>query len=611
MPIKDAALEDTTPVGDIPVLQSVTATSNLPPTQQSLNAAGFSLEQKRYLAEAVANLNIHLALGAGQSNQEAQEPMFWGTPIEDLCKEENAKYETHVLDLWDQIVEHNDANKIAEGITQFMFRHWGVFNVEPASPGYMCRLRLPSCMLRGDQMVALGDIAEHIAGGYAHITTRGSIQFREIKPNRILDLLAALYDFGMSCKGSGADSARNITASPLAGIDSQEVYDLHKYGIHLSHRIVNTRDLNGLPRKFNISFDNAGSISCLSDTNDVGFLAVKVTDNPQGIEPGVYCRLFLGGITGHEDFAKDTGMICLPEDTPEISEAILRVFLEHGDRTNRKKARFKYVLDAHGFDWVCEKIQEKLVEMGKDIKLMALSAEFEQPRPEVKRQAHIGVHSQAQQGLSYIGVALKMGRLSPEQLRLLGRVAMQYGNNDVRLTVWQNAIIANVPDDKVAEAVAAIEALDMPTSANAFAAGAVACTGKWACKLANAYTKEDGLAIVEHLQSRYTLDQPINIHLTGCPNSCAQHYISDIGLIGTSAEDGSEGYNVFVGGGTDQDRGLGRLLCGPIASRDICQLADKVIGNYLNTRNQDESFIQFTHRHSQQALQDILLADLT
>lgn len=610
MPVKEVTLSKNA-LDDTSIIGSVASAITNHKVPQTLNAQGFSLEQKRYLAQAVAQLNIHLALGGEQSSEEVQEDNFWGTPIEDLCKEENAKYETHVLDIWDQIVEHNDANQIAEGITQFMFRHWGVFNVEPACPGYMCRLRLPACMLRGDQMLALGDIAENIAGGYAHVTTRGSLQFREIKPNRVLDLLAALYDFGMSCKGSGADSARNITASPLAGIDQDEVADLHKYGIQLSHRILNTKDLNGLPRKFNISFDNAGSISCLSDTNDVGFLAVKVKDNPQGVEPGIYCRLFLGGITGHEDFARDTGFICEPKDTPEISEAILRVFLEHGDRTNRKKARFKYVLDTHGFDWVCERIQEKLEQMGKSITLTSLSAEFEAPRPPVKRQAHIGVHKQSQAGLNYIGVALKLGRLSPEQTRRLGEVAMRYGNNDVRLTVWQNAIIPNVPDDKVAAAIKEIEALDMSVSANAFAAGAVACTGKWACKLANAYTKEDGTAIVNHLQAKYELDQPINIHLTGCPNSCAQHYISDIGMVGTSAEDGSEGYNVFVGGGTDQDRGLGRLLCGPIAARDICQLSEKIIGNYLRVRKDNESFIHFTQRLEQQQLQDMLLVDLT
>ena len=577
----------------------------------SSKVKGFTDEQKRYLADTLVKLNLHLALGGGQDEAQQSGPeAFWGTPVEDLCKEERTKYETHVLDIWDQIVAHNNANQIAEGITQFMFRHYGVFNVEPNSPGYMCRLRIPSCKMRGDQMIAMGDLSEDVGGGYAHVTTRGNLQIREIQPNRVLDLFAGLYDMGLSCKGSGADSARNITASPTAGFDQLELIDLHSYGIDLSHRILNTRDLHGLPRKFNFSFDNGGSISCVSDTNDVGFVAVKVEDNPQGVEPGIYCRLILGGITGHEDFARDTGFVCRPEDTPEISEAILRVFLEHGDRTNRKKARFKYVLDEHGFDWVCERIQEKLDASGHGAQLIPLSQEFEASRAPINRQGHIGIHKQSQEGLNYVGVALKLGRLSPEQMRGLGEIAQKYGKNDIRLTVWQNLLIPHIKDADIESVVQAIEALGLSTSATAFEAGAIACTGRWGCKLANAYTKQDAEAIVDHLNARYELDQPINIHLTGCPNSCAQHYIGDIGMIGTTATDGSEGYNVFVGGGTDQDQGLGRFLCGPIASRDACAISEKIVGNYLAKRSDNESFLAFSLRHEEAQLQNILLEEI-
>ena len=505
---------------------------------------GFSAEQKQYLADMLTKLNLHLLLGDKQGSAEPAGPeTFWGTEIEDLCKEEKAKYETHVLDIWEQIVEHNSANKIAEGITQFMFRHYGIFNVEPNSEGYMCRLRIPSCKLRGDQLIGLGNMAEDVAGGYAHVTTRGNLQFREIMPDRVMDLFAGLYDIGLSCKGTGADSARNITASPTAGFDPLEVTDLHRYGLDLSHRILNTRDLHGLPRKFNFCFDNAGSISCVSDTNDVGFVAVTVLANDAAVEPGIYCRLLLGGITGHEDFARDTGIICKPEDTPEISEAILRVFLKYGDRTNRKKSRFKYVLDEHGFAWVCARIQDELDQFGHGVKLIPLQQRFDAPRAKINRQGHVGVHPQAQQGLNYIGVALKLGFLSPAHMRGLGAIAQKYGCNDIRLTVWQNLLIPGISDANVAAALTEIEALGLSVDATAFSAGAIACTGRWGCKLANAYTKQDGEALIDHLEARFELDQPINIHLTGCSNSCAQHYIGDIGLIGTTAEDGSEGYN--------------------------------------------------------------------
>lgn len=566
---------------------------------------GFTPEQTQYLSELLAKLNLHRAFEGGGKKEEPE--ALYGTPIEDLCKEELAKYERHPLDIWDQIVQFNNRNQIAEGIDQFMFRHFGIFNVEPNSQGYMCRLRIPSCKMRGDQLSMLGDIAENVAGGYAHVTTRGNFQLREIAPNRVLDLFAGLYDAGLSCKGSGADSARNITASPTAGFDESELIDLHQYGIHLSHRILNTRDLHGLPRKFNISFDNGGSISCVSDTNDIGYLAVKVKENPVGVEPGIYCRILLGGITGHLDFARDTGVVCQPEDTPEISEAMLRVYIEHADRTNRKKARLKYVLDKHGFDWFIERTQEKLDEFGNGVQLMRLSQEYDAPRSPIKRQGHIGVHAQKQSGLNYVGVALELGRMSPEQMRAIGAIAQKYGKNDIRLTVWQNLLIPHIRDEDVAAVSAEIEALGLSVNASSFAAGAIACTGRWGCKFAGAYTKQDATRLVKHLEAKYELDQPINIHLTGCHHTCAQHYIGDIGMIGAATADGKEGYNIVLGGGSDSDQGIAKDFVGPVAADDICDLVDHVISRYLESRDSGESFLSFTRRHDIDTLKSLLL----
>ncbi len=566
---------------------------------------GFTAEQQQYLTDVLTKLNLHRAFqGSAKKEQPAN---VYGTPVDELSKEELAKYKRHPMDIWQQIVELNDRNQIAEGIDQFMFRHFGVFNVEPNSPGYMCRLRIPSCKLRGDQLVRLGDLSEDVAGGYSHVTTRGNLQFREIAPNRVLDLFAGLYDTGLSCKGTGADSARNITASPTAGFDPLELIDLSAHGIRLSHRILNTRDLHGLPRKFNICFDNGGSISCVSDTNDIGYLAVKIDTNDREIEPGIYCRILLGGITGHLDFARDTGVICRPEDTPEISEAMLRVYIEHGDRTNRKKARLKYVLDKHGFDWFIERTQEKLDAWGRGVKLLRLEEKYDAPRAPINRQGHIGVHPQSQKGLNYIGVALELGKLTPEQMRGLGDIALKFGSNDIRLTVWQNILIPDISDADVATVVAEIERLGLSVDASSFAAGAIACTGKWGCKFAGAYTKQDAARLVKHLESKFTLDNPINIHLTGCHHSCAQHYIGDIGMIGAAASDGRDGYNIVLGGGSDQDQGIAEDFCGPIAAEDICAVLENIIQSYLNVRSDNETFLAFTRRHSIEDLKSILL----
>ena len=568
---------------------------------------GFSKEQQEYLAGVLMDMNLHRFLSpAGPSPAETEPETVYGVALEDLCKEEIAKYETPPLDIWRQLEEWTAADQMAEGLDQFLLRHLGFFNVTPNSPGYMMRLRAPACQLTAHQMRVLADCAKEYAGGYAHVTTRGSLQLREIKSRSVIDLIAKMETANLTAQGTGADSARNLTVSPSAGFDIDELCDMTPQAKRLSMRILRTRELQGIPRKFNISFDNAGRLSCLSDTNDIGFLAVIVDENDQGVEPGLWCRIALGGITGHKDFARDTGLLCRPEETVDVAEAMLRVFVEHGDRTNRKKARLKYLLEKNGVAWFLEKSQEKLDSFPSKIQLTQLDIKFDRPRTPIDRQGHIGVHPQEQPGLNYIGVALELGRLSPEQMQVLADVAEKYGDGDIRLTVWQNPIIPHIPEAQVHDACAEIEAAGMFTRASAFAAGAVACTGKWGCKMAAAYTKQDALDLVRHLEARFTLDSPINIHLTGCANSCAQHYIGDIGLMGVAAPGGGEGYTIVVGGGSDSDQGLARPLCGPVPAADIHQIIEHVVGSYLSRRHKNETFLSFVRGLSDEDLKTLL-----
>ena len=573
-------------------------------------STGFTPEQQRYLADVIMRLELHKAFGGGRSGTAPEPECVYGVPLEDLCKEELAKYKTHPLDIWRTLEGWTKADQMAEGLDQFLLRHLGFFNVTPNSEGYMMRLRAPACVLTADQMTALARCAADYAGGYSHVTTRGSLQLREIQPRSVISLIETLEAANLTAQGTGADSARNLTVTPSSGFDVDELIDMTPQAKRLSTRILRTRDLQGIPRKFNISFDNAGRLSCLSDTNDIGFLAVKVTENDEGIDPGIWCRIALGGITGHMDFARDTGLICRPEETVDVSEAMLRVFVEHGDRTNRKKARLKYLLEKEGVEWFLARTQDILDGFGTGVQLRRLRAEHSEARAPIDRQAHIGVHRQKQNGLSYIGVALELGKLTAHQMRVLADVARIHGQSDIRLTVWQNPIIPHIPDDQVLAACAMIEEAGMFTSASSFAAGAVACTGKWGCKFAAAYTKQDALTLVRHLEERFTLDQPINIHLTGCANSCAQHYIGDIGLMGAAAPGGGEGYMIVIGGGSDLDQGLARPLCGPVPADDIHTILEHVVGNYLTRRTGHESFLTYVRGLTDAELLTLLPTDL-
>ncbi|MEM6305609.1 MAG: NirA family protein [Pseudomonadota bacterium] len=574
---------------------------------------GFTREQQAYLARIIMDMNLHRAFATaadGTAGAAPVEETVYGVPLEDLCKEELRKHQQHPLDIWQQLEQWTAKDEMAEGLDQFLLRHLGFFNVTPNSPGYMMRLRAPACVLTAQQMHVLASCADDFAGGYSHVTTRGSLQLREIKPRSVIDLIARMETAALTAQGTGADSARNLTVTPSAGFDVDELIDMTPQAKRLSMRILRSRELQGIPRKFNISFDNAGRLSCLSDTNDIGFLAVVVEDNDQGVEPGIWCRIALGGITGHKDFARDTGLLCRPEETVDVAEAMLRVFVEHGDRTNRKKARLKYLLEKEGVEWFIARSQEKLDSFPTPIMLTRLDAKFDRPRTPIDRQGHIGVHPQSQPGMNYIGVALELGKLSADQMRVLAQVAQTYGAGDIRLTVWQNPLIPFVADKDVEAACAEIEAAGMFTRASAFAAGAVACTGKWGCKFAAAYTKQDALDLVRHLEARHTLDSPINIHLTGCNNSCAQHYIGDIGLMGAAAPGGGEGYQIVIGGGSDLDQGLARPLIGPVAAADIHDIIDHIIGQYLSRRAEGETFLQFSRRLDDAELRTLLPQDL-
>src|SRR5205807_2348205 len=338
------------------------------------------------------------------------------------------------------------------------------------------RLRMPTGILAHWQLAGIADLARRYGGGYAHVTTRANLQVREIQAANSVAMLEAIQELGLCSRGSGADNIRNVTGSPAAGVDPQELIDTRPYARTWHHHILNDRSLYGLPRKFNVAFDGAGLIPVLEDTNDIGFQAVMVKDG-FGVAPGIWFRLALGGITGHHDFARDTGVVVKPQDAAKVADAIVRVFIEHGDRTNRNKARLKYLLDAWGFERFLSAVEEKLGQ-----KLTRAPAEAVKPRPAFDRSAHIGVHAQKQAGLNWIGVVFPVGRITVPQMRGLAKIAADLGDGDIRLTVWQNLLLSGVPDGKVALADAAIAALGLTTKATSIRAGLVACTGATGCR---------------------------------------------------------------------------------------------------------------------------------
>ncbi len=586
--------------------------------------SGFTEEQKQYLEGFIAALvkkrsaKLPTASSSVQGNAQTngsitddlrvRDPAYihlraqdrWIEAGASLVPEELAKRAKHPFDMWDEMLANAAAERFPKGTDIFLHKFHGLFYVGPNQDAFMLRLRLPGGILSSHQAKGLASVSEEYGGAYLHVTTRANLQIREIGAAHPIAVLTAIDELGLTSRGAGADNIRNLTGSPAAGIDPQELIDTRPLTRELYHHILNHRELYGLPRKFNIAVDGGGRLGVLEDTNDIGFAAVTVGPG-KPVPPGVYFRMLLGGITGHGVFARDSGVLLLPQEVVPAAAAIVRCFIADGDRTDRKRARFFYLIERWG-------IEKCLTEAAAYLAFSWRFAPLDicEPRGPVDKHGHIGVHPQSQPGLFYIGVVLPVGRLEAAQLRGLAEIAEQYGSGTIKLTVWQSLLISDIPDSRCAEAIAAIEALGLATSASGIRGGVVACTGNFGCKFALSDTKRDGLALIDHLDPRIALDQPINIHLTGCPNSCAQHYVGDIGLLATkvdkSEDEEVEGYHILVGGGSGAELKLGHEVCRSVPAKEMPQRVEALLRRYMAKRRPGESFHDFTGRHSSEEL---------
>ncbi|MEX0372477.1 NirA family protein [Spiribacter roseus] len=511
---------------------------------------------------------------------------------EKLVPEEIAKRDAPPLDMWPTIRANAAEGTVPKGTEVFRYKYHGLFYTAPNQDAFMCRLRAPNGHFTGRQAMGIADVADEHAGGYAHVTTRANLQIREIGPHSTDQVLLRLQELGIITRGAGADNVRNITGDPLAGIDPQAYFDTRPLCREMHYHLINTRALYGLPRKFNIAFNGGGLVRGVSDTNDIDFSAVIKPDGDVGFQVGI------GGIPGHDAFARATSWVVTPEQCVPVADAILRAYAGRGCRSDRKKARMKYVLDEMGDDAFMDAV----------LGLLAFQPDQFEPDdlripPHPSPDAHVGVHAQDDGAHHWIGVWTPFGYCSSDQLRGLGRIADAEGDGLVRLTVWQNAMIGGIPTERLEAVKAALAGLGLEYDVSTFRAGMVACTGNVGCKFSNTNTKRDAGALADYLEKHLKLDYPLNIHVTGCPNSCAQHKVADIGLLGTKVEpededdEPLEGYHLYVGGGVGEKRGLGEKITGPLTTDSVIPLIADVLNVYHDSRlGPHESFRDFVGR---------------
>jgi ferredoxin-nitrite reductase len=565
---------------------------------KAINGESLSPEQSNYLTGFFAGIQARgqrfSDFGSGLNGAPGQ----GGPAHEDLIFEERVKRELHPLDAYPALIENAIGNKAPDKEELFRFKWHGLFFLTPNKEAFMARLRIPGGQLRTFQLREIARVSKELTSGYMQITTRANFQIRLIEPKNAPEVLRSIQAVGLHTRGSGADNIRNITANPTAGIDPCELIDVLPYCHELAQIILNDRSFYDMPRKFNIAYDGGGLVGTVEDTNDIGAKAVKVGDE-------VFFRISLGGATGHKAFASDLGVLVKPAELNKVIAAIVRVFIANGDRTNRKKARLKHLLET----WTLERYLEETEKLlGFKLQRSPFDPAAMVYPGEKLPHSHVGIYPQKQKGLNYVGAAVPVGNITPKQMIRVAEIADLYGSGEVRLTVWQNFIIPNVPDHFVSTVQKALRKIGFDTQQSNLRSGIVACTGNRYCKFAQADTKGHALALADYLDKRVKLDLPVNIHFTGCPNSCAQHYMGDIGLLGTKAKLGGESvdaYHVFVGGGFGSRQAVGRQVFHGIAFELLPELMEKILRGYLRNRAPGESFQAFTASRDVNTLQAI------
>lgn len=557
---------------------------------EPIASAGFTAEQKEYLSGLFAGASVR-----GQKFSDV-EP----APVvrEDEIAEERIKRELHPLDAYEQLVENAIGNKAPDKEDLFRFKWHGLFFLTPMKDAFMSRLRIPGGVLKSYQLRELANIAQQLTSGYVQVTTRANLQMRLIQPKHAPEFLQRIQAIGLHTRGSGADNIRNLTMNPTAGVDPVELIDVQPFVQQISQVILNDRAFYDLPRKFNIAYDGGGLIGSVEDTNDIGVKAVKVGDE-------ILFRIALGGATGHKSFARDLGVLVPPAEITKVVAAVVRVYIEKGCRTNRKRARLKHLLETMSFDEYLALVEKKL---GTTLKRAPYDATQMRWASQELAHSHVGDYPQKQKGFSYVGATCPVGHITPKQMLRVAELAELYGSGEVRLTVWQNFIIPNVPEAFVPTLKKALDKAGLPTKQSNLASGVIACTGNSYCKFAQANTKGHALEVIKQLEKRLELDQPVNIHVTGCPNSCAQHYMGDIGCLGTKTKIGGESvdaYHLFVGGGFAKNQAVGRQVFSGVTAQELPGTIEKMLRTYLKHRNGSETFQQFSTRHEVGRLQEM------
>lgn len=466
------------------------------------------------------------------------------------------------------------------------------------APYFMLRVRSDGGALTARSLRTLGQISTEFARDTADISDRQNVQYHWIRIEDMPEIWRRLDEVGLQTTEACGDCPRVVLGSPLAGESLDEVLDATPAVEEIVRRYVGKPEYANLPRKFKTAI--SGLQDVVHEINDVAFVGVNHPEHGPGLDLWVG-----GGLSTNPMLGQRLGAWVPLDEVPDVWEAVVSLFRDYGYRRLRAKARLKFLVK----DWGPEKFREVLETEYLKRPLIDGPA----PEPVVHPIDHVGVQ-RLRNGLNAVGVAPIAGRVSGTILTAVADLAEQVGSDRIRFTPYQKLIVLDVPDDRVDELVAGLDALGLPSTPSRWRRNLMACSGIEFCKLSFAETRVRAQSLVPDLESRLAdlnaqLDVPITVNLNGCPNSCARIQVADIGFKGQMVDDGNdgagpvEGFQVHLGGSLGLDSGFGRKLRQhKVTSTELADYIERVVRNFIAQRGEGERFAEWAVRADEESL---------
>jgi sulfite reductase (ferredoxin) len=535
-------------------------------------------------------------------------------------KSERLKLAKNPWEAWEEVRQFAEEGResVLPEWAGLYFKWWGIYTQGDgvgatggvggegkATEYFMMRIGLPNGILTSAQLRVIADLTTKYARNLADITTRQNIQLHWLTIEALPEVVDALTTVGLSPKGACGDVVRNVTGCPLAGIDGHELIDASPLAVEIAHKLTANPEFYNLPRKFKISVTGCPLWCSYPEINDVALTAIRRTVD--GKEEIGYTLRVGGGLSTEPHLAVRIPAFIRQDQAYAAVHATAEIFREQQElRENRTRARIKYLFMRHG--WTAASFLGALeAKLGYKLDPSPVT---EDVIPDDVYRDHIGVAPQRQAGLSSVGASVLRGRISGEQLHQLAELAEQYGSGELRTTIMQNILIVNVPNEKAAALVMALNGMELHVDVSAFWRGAIACTGTEFCKLAIAETKGFSQWLVSEMEERLPgFDQQIKLHVTGCTNSCGQHWIADIGLEGKKIKKDGKLVDAFyfcVGGAVGEYAGVARQIGYRAAAEDCPEAIERLLRGYLAKRKDAESLRAYFRRSTDTELREDL-----